>query len=305
MIRKLTLGIPSLNRIVNLKQTLTCLLETVNMSYLSRRIEILVSLNNYNFKDYYKLKKEYPLVRFINTEKLLSFNENISFVFENAKNDYVWLMSDDDDYSGIDINQVLNLINLEPSYIFLNYKINSDGKLKKSRFLPFFRKLNKALSINFANTFISSNIFSKKLFIKYSLRISPSSNFVHLEVANTIIDNYANIIIIDDSPVIMMSPSYSESRKHHGIDFYFNAFEGSLNIAKKRKNYFIRQCNYFVISNYLCWEVANLISLKKDLKGSLKLTLFYLKHIDITTRFILPLRLPQLIIYFISINLKK
>lgn len=226
----------SRNREAKLRHTLTVLEKKI----IGHNCNIIVSLNDYSKHQEQKLKAEFPKITFFAVEGL-SHDENMQNAIRNGNKEYFWILSDDDDYSNVDVRFILeNLSKGNLNYLFVNYQTNTNGVLRRSRLIR--SASNKLFGLSLGYSLCSSNIVLRKKWEQFEESLFFGTNFWHLDVITRIIgDDPMRVAWVDEPMIVNIGPSPKESRAEHGISFYFDAWIASLKITKNIKtNYFLK-----------------------------------------------------------------
>lgn len=160
---KLTIAIPTYNRLNSLKKSLGKAIEYSK----GKNIEILVSDNasTDGTKEYIaSIRKEYPHLNYYRNEKNLGLDGNFLNCMEKAQGKYLLMLSDDDYLLPGAVEKILEAIELNPIFIHLNnHWVNDESS---ARFSPKLGNLilndkNKFLKIiNAYITFTSSLVYN-------------------------------------------------------------------------------------------------------------------------------------------------
>lgn len=302
---KLTIGIPTYNRKLALMKTVGDIIEQVESLGEDVELELIICDNastdgteelaktiiaNKKYANYYKNAHN------------LGFDGNCEKILFLSKGDYVWLLSDDDKLNESAVFSVYQAIckNKPCPYCFVNYNIETEGVIEKSRC-----KIEKDGIIsadrflafsNFAFTFISSCIINRHTWLGYDFTKYIGTNWYHVFVARDLMIN-SNVLIIGD-PIITMNgvdliTSRAEKRASYigKCDFYIEAYLKLLDFAngmqdvgfgleysraalKIVKNDVIRQVIYFKAS-VVAYDVKELIHILKSLSKYFKYSIFY------------------------------
>ena len=196
---------------------------------------IIVSLNDYNRNDTLILKKTFKDVYFFNTSNY-SHDQNLDNVISKGKSKYFWIVSDDDNYEKINLNLIIDrLLNDQPDYLFLNYDIIENSKVRSSRFQSKFNK-NNLLKFSYSYSFCSSNILKRKTWEKHNRNKFYNTNFWHLDVITQIIANVINkCISINEPQLQMIAKPFQDKRNEHGEKFYEKANFTAIRISQDPK----------------------------------------------------------------------
>ncbi len=119
MLPKLTIAIPTYNRLHLLKETLSILLPQQQLG-----VEILVCDNDSKDGTYEYLTRLYPEIRIFRQQTNIGQDGNVLSCFEQARGQYVWILSDDDFPVSNAVEHILKAIELPltPSLIYLRAK---------------------------------------------------------------------------------------------------------------------------------------------------------------------------------------
>ncbi len=124
---KLTIAIPTYNRLQALKQSLPRVLTMVE----GVDIEVFVSDNasNDGTKEYIeKMQCEHPKLRYYRSEVNLGPDNNFLNCFEKANGDYLWMIGDDDLITNDAIYCVIDAISYSPVFVYLNTRMQGVDK---------------------------------------------------------------------------------------------------------------------------------------------------------------------------------
>jgi len=238
----LTIGIPTYNRCNFLKKLINNLLNQLQKIDNSK-IEILISDNcsTDNTEDLIKkiLKKSTLKIRYIKNSKNLGYDANINNIFKLSKGDYVFLISDDDDFEPNSVNFIYKTINNFYKNNLIIFGSNFyDSKLKN--FIDkdnFFKSFNSPIIFNNAEEFfkyskvffggVSGVCISTLAWKNFFLSNMFGTNWIHMDVSLSIMIKNG-LVVIPHSVV-----KYRQDNK----DNRWNSIRTSLGIQKVLKKY--------------------------------------------------------------------
>lgn len=176
--KKLSIAIPTYNRLEHLKKQVDFLEKEINFK--SNEIELLISNNgSTDGTDEYleELKVRNSNITIINNRYNMGIIANFKLLVEKAQGEYFWLLGDDDRLRSGIIQEIRNAIyNDGVSHVFLNYYIKRDEKLNE-KFILFekaglienglelFEEVVEKLDFG-AHMFITANILKRKDMLK-------------------------------------------------------------------------------------------------------------------------------------------
>lgn len=159
---KLSICIPTYNRKDKVKEQVKRIVDTGILSR-SAEVELVVSDNCSEDKTYeglYPMYGEVPGIRLFCQDKNLGLVGNLYFLFEEAKGEYIWFLSDDDPIVPDSISSILNVISHSnlPFYL-LNFKIEGNN-------YPYWCKNDDYLSLFTDNTWGGFGLLSIQILKK-------------------------------------------------------------------------------------------------------------------------------------------
>ena len=234
----LTIGIPTFNREELLIQTINFFLGEISRLP-PDSVELIVSDNcstdsTENSVNKLINKTNEGFFRYSKNIKNIGFDANVEKIISLARGDYVWLFSDDDWCAEGALETIKNSIfsNLPLSFAFVNYNIKVDSKYLPSRCKVLTTVVVDArellISIDFANSLISSCIFSRESWVRFNSKKYFGCAWIHLMMARDILCS-GRSLIIGERLVTMRGLSLQESRREksndslEGIEFYMEA----------------------------------------------------------------------------------
>ena len=109
------------------------------------------------------------------------------------------------------------------------------------------------------NSFIGSNIYKKSLFLSCPKDIFVGTHYIHMGISYYILDRSNNFYIIQEPQITQLAPTYKESRSKSGVNVYFEALLGAIKINKNRQIHISKIFNFYLLSNRVSWQSANLL----------------------------------------------
>lgn len=300
----LSVVIPSYDRFDNLNHTLDVLTNLAKSSLHTDKIEFCVSLNSYKTENYKFLSNKFRKVRFKRTKKILDYDSNVLNAVTIANKTHIWILSDDDEYDKINFDEILKIVLKNYDYIFVNYMVSTECKLKSSRFSNFLFFIDGNTSISMSNSFIGSNIYKKSLFLSCPKDIFVGTHYIHMGISYYIMDRSSNLFIIKKPQITQVSPPYKISRIKSGVHLYYEALKGAIIINKLRQNRISKFYNLFILSDRVCWQTSNLLS-DRNYKLCMSLWLYFFRSVPILFNFFSFFWIIRFLYYFVLINLKK
>ena len=237
---QLSICIPTFNRSPYLIETLYRCISEIDNGDIYSYVEILVGDNasTDNTEDIcLQLEKTHQYFRYIKNKENIGAERNWLNLIKLARGRYVWILSDDDDFLPNLIADLIEIIKKENvAAIFLNYNFyngidknitfglacRTSSDYVGKGWHSFFEKTE------FANSFISSNIFNRANFLKIlpTIELYKGTPWFQLYVAKNIISN--NYYYYYSNPKLKMralSPEHTRGRARMGgvPHFYFDA----------------------------------------------------------------------------------
>jgi len=278
---KLSICIPTYNRVELLKESVNSILKSIEFS--KQQVEIIISdncsIDNTNAYCLDLMNKYHYIKYFRNDENVNELNFYIAIQRSNA--DYVWLFSDDDLMNIKSINLVIEALNNNYNIIVANYDLydNNLSKIMKNNYFNLKQNevitdRNKLLSeYNLKLGFISCVIFERKAFLNMPIEVFDKYRpygfpFVY-GLYSSIKDNL-NALIIAESLLIQRGADQPSD-----INWWYKCFvEGSSEIFNELrtfgyKNFAINTAKRNVYNNYvttdLVWRKSNNLNTYKSL----------------------------------------
>ncbi len=216
----LTVGIPTFNGEPYIRETIESVIEQIEMT---NKVEILISDNASTDRTpeiISEYTRKYKFIRYFRNQKNTGFDRNVDLVFERAKGEFVWILSDDDRFRQGAIRKVLNVLDKHRniSVIFVNYA-ECDANMNEYpiRIRP---DLYKDVYCENGDTFfkkskflfglVSSLIIRRK---KWDERVKKyiGSGFIHVGAIIEILSK-GQAYIISDKLVDLRTPATGEER---------------------------------------------------------------------------------------------
>ena len=260
---QLTIGIPTYNRALKLKNLLT----TVNnqISKINNpKIELIISNNNsedntkeviekFDFSTKIKLK-------IINQKINIGFDANVNSILKSSSGIYTWTLSDDDELKHEAIQEIYEVTKSYDNYkfIFINYLISTANENKISRYESNLSKevnsIDLLSTIDYSNSFISSCIFKTSEWNKIDVVPYLNSGWIHLFMSKEILNEGKSFII--GKPLLTQQVREDYPEVYYGDDLpvnfnvYYNSnrFFFSLNNYKKTPSHNYNS-SYFLAYN--------------------------------------------------------
>lgn len=234
---KLSICIPTFNRADQLDKTLSRVVESIKVLGDDSLTEVLIGDNASEdcTRDVgFQYSEKYSNFKYIRNPSNLGTEKNWLNLISKARGDYVWILSDDDDFNVQIVSEIIRIVNdFHPALIFLNYQEFNESTPGSSRckiksnvsgvgWQDFFN-LGKL-----ANSFVSSNIFRRNAFIPLmpTLDAYIESPWFQLYVSRHILGDNQMFYIVSKPLLEMRGLSlldgrreqHQRGRKH----FYFN-----------------------------------------------------------------------------------
>lgn len=233
----LTVGIPTFNRASRLRNTLLNFVDQIATDG-HDQVEIVVSDNcsSDNTKNVVaEIIQSNPSVSisYHRNGSNLGFDANVNELFRKAKGAYVWTFSDDDDLNDGALSYLVSkLACTDFRYVFVNYEVSVGDKIYPSRFgcgedLAIEAKC-LLKTIKFANSLVSSCVFSRKLWSDSSPERFFGSLWIHFFMARELVKS-GNGFIVGKVLFTMKQSSLEKSREEKrkenssDVEFYMQA----------------------------------------------------------------------------------
>ena len=178
----LSIVIPTFNGEITIIRALESILTQTD-----KNIEIVVSDNCSDDETpslVLKMVSEYRFIKYFRNEKNMGYDRNVDIAVKKSRGDFIWLLGDDDVILLGGIKEILDIITFNPQVgvIYANYP-NSIKLDKNITGLCFngdeFFDRNK-----FKSGFLSSNIFSRELWMKTNVSKYFDSGWIHVGFIN-------------------------------------------------------------------------------------------------------------------------
>lgn len=242
--KKLTICIPTYNRVSLLQDSLNSIITAIN--YAKIEVDIIISDNSSTdkTKEYcLSLINEYPFISYyLNDENVNELNFYIAIT--RAQTDYVWLFSDDDLMNFKSISIVNKALFSGNNLIIGNYDLYDsklETEIKKNYFsiekdLFYFDKNKLLMDYHLKLGFISCVIFEKKSFLKMPIEVFDKYRpygFPFVYGLYSSFNDSLKAIVISDSILIQRGANNPAD-----IKWWYKCFvEGSSKIFLELKHY--------------------------------------------------------------------
>jgi len=244
----LTIAIPTYNRALYLHKCLISLKKSIPSS--CQDIEILIINNNStdNTEEIVEDLNSNINIKYIRNDSNIGADENFKKCLKEANGNFVWIFGDDDIFFENSISYILNIIknNNEIGLIHLKAKnFQLDDELMEDKIDSFDYKVISSkedfIKIIHTNiTFLSANIFNKKLLNNVDLDAIPNNNLGQV---------YWNMVcILEADKNIFCNNKIFGARQFNSGNYNF--------------------CKVFVVSFI---DILNLIDIKYNIKNILKI----------------------------------
>ncbi len=240
----LSVSIPTFNRSQNLEDLLKKMHVLIDSSETPEAIELLITDNNSSdstskvVSEFSKNKRKYSFNSFKNN-KNLGADVNFAKAIINARGEFVWILSDDDDLESDSIDILFKSLSLnrDIGFCFINYfkdpfrtltGIRKEGgeSVRKETFEEYLKE------VFFSDSAIFSCVFKRSLLTEEKLLEHVGEGYLYLYWIQSILDSNPSLII--KKPLMtFVHPGVMETRKNqkkreHANDFYLEAHLGFL-----------------------------------------------------------------------------
>jgi hypothetical protein len=209
----LTIAIPTYNRGNKLETILSNIL--IEIQNFNLNISILISDNNSPDNTpsvCYEFKGRFKSLEYFRQETNIGFDQNIYFLYQKCKTDYIWFVSDDDDIVNNSIYHIKNLADnnsLSEVNVFESIDSNIHLKTTHTHAEILFTDINKK---NFSNIFfkvimISTLVLRKRQFSDILFNNIPNSVFPQITLSIMLLRNKFEIKHFD-SIIISRNTGY-------------------------------------------------------------------------------------------------
>lgn len=248
----LTIGIPTYNRSLKLKNLLTAVNNQISKIN-NPKIELIISNNNSEdntkeiiekFDFSHKIK-----IKIINQKINIGFDANVNSILKSSSGIYTWTLSDDDELKHEAIQEIYGVTKSYHYYkfIFINYFISTANGNIISKYESNLSKevdsIDLLNTIDYSNSFISSCIFKTSEWNKIDVVPYINSGWVHLFMSREILNEGKSFII--GKPLLTQKMREDYPEVYYGDDLpvnfqvHYNAnrFFFSLNNYKKTSSH--------------------------------------------------------------------
>ena len=174
----LTIGIPTYNGSLTIEKTLKSI-----VPQLTPQIEILISDNcseDETESIIRKYTKTYKNVNYIRNSQNIGFDRNVDALMNKSSGGMVWILGDDDYLMDGAVENVLKIIDSNPNVEIIFANCPHDIKLDELDNGLCFSGNDFFKKTKFKNGFISTNIFSKKLWATVDVSKYFDSGWIHI-----------------------------------------------------------------------------------------------------------------------------
>lgn len=246
---KLSIAIPTYNRVYFLKETLKSILPQM-----APQLEIVIS-DNGSTDNTLEMLKEYPQVRVVGFKSNQGIDHNIVNVIQCSLGEYVFLFSDDDILLPFSLDKILEEIEtMSPVMICLNHFAfkNHNLNCRQPPFLSTKRKRFSSGSAFFKSAglgFLSSLIFKRQEALQYVSSVRFGKECAHLEIASRIaLHELGTYVVMGDVSVAgrsLETPRYDMIRSCviYPKEVYDRLLEEAL-LDKRLYSFFVRRLLY-------------------------------------------------------------
>ena len=237
----LSICIPTYNRSDKLYATLQLCVSGIDTSGVSDVVEVLIGDNASTDRTEvmcFALTQKYSFVKYIKNKKNIGCESNWLNLCSLAKGKYVWILSDDDFFLKELIYDIIELVKTNDfAVIFCNYTIG-DASDKSQATVSRCKAINNIsgygmrsyfIETGFSNSFLSSNVYNRQLFLSKIAFISSykSTSWLQLYASKELLGEKEGYYIISTPKISMSSLSHSATRRNaysNGFEhFYMNA----------------------------------------------------------------------------------